>query len=475
MGGSTKVVPTTSNTQQTVQLPDYILQAGQAATQKAQDFAAKPYQGFSGETVAPLTGNQNNAIGMAASSTGAGTAANQSAMDAITGAGNVASSSANAGMGSADYAAALAKLAGSTANSSTGAGASDLTDARGYNAQSASPVTSDQINSYFNPYVQSALDPVIANLTRTSQQTGAGLASKAAMTGSFGGSRSTLQQSQNNADLLRQVSTTANQGYSDAYNTALAAAQQDKAREGTAANTSLNIGMGANTQANDALSRLTQAATSNETAGTTQSNLADASENRFLGIVNPANQTATTASQLSTDAINRLLTTGALQQTQQQNVDNANYQQYQNQQNWALTQLNALIAAAGGVPYGANTTSNTQGTQVVQSPSMLGQIAGAGVGIAGLMSDRDSKEDFNPVDDEDVLEKLKRINVETYRYKPEVQDRIGDDGRLRIGPMSQDWGREFSGNPEAKVIPMPELMGAMVSAIRALEKRTRAA
>lgn len=503
MGSSTQVVPTTSNTQQQVQIPQYLQDAGIAATSKAQDYANTPYTPFSGEQVAPLTANQNTAISTAAGGApGAGADMDaaraylqQAGGNISTGTGavgaatDVANSTAGAGMGSADLGSTLASLAGSKAAGTTDAGAGDLAAARGYNAASASPVSADQISSYFNPYVQTALDPVLNNITRSSQQTGAGLTAKAAMTGAFGGSRATLEQTQNNADLLRQIATTSGAGYSDAYDKALAASQADKARQAAAAGTSLSTAAGADTEANDAVSRLTQGAAANEAAGTTASNLADATQNRFLALVNPsvalsgANQDASKTSsglaaqdsQLTTDQINRLLTTGGVQQTQQQNIDNTAYQQYQNQQDYALKQLNALIAAAGGVPYGTSTTSNTQGTQVVQSPSIFGQIAG-GLGAAAgayAASNRDWKEDFEAVEDEDILDKFRNLTVEKYRYKPEVREAIGDDGRERIGPMAQDWAKEFGG--DGKIVPMPEMLGALTSAVRALEARTRKA
>lgn len=551
MGSETKVVPTTSNTQQTVEIPQYIKDAGMAATAKAQDYASTPFQGFGGEQVAPLTQNQNSAISMAGTGAGAGqgdmaaaraylqqagggvtngtnvlngatgVAANATgaAKPALTNAstlfgmqGNDAMASRGAGTGQADLGATLASLAGAKAAGSTDAGAGDLTAARGYNAKSAAPVTADQITSYFNPYVQDALDPVIANLTRSNQQTDAGIRAKSAMSGAFGGARSGLQQSSNTADLLRQIATTSGAGYSDAYDKALSASQADKARQAAAAGTSLNIGAGANTEANDAVQRLIQSGDASGRAGTTISDLATASGNRLssaganqitsadainrsntsdvdrlLSLIQPgialsgANQDmaktsaglAASDSQLTTDQINRLLTTGALGQTQQQNVDNAAYQQYQNQQDYALKQLNALIAAAGGVPYGTSTDSKTQGTQVVQTSSGLGQVLGAASTLGGaaiMASNRDWKEGFEDVDDEDILARFRNLDVERYRYKPEVRDAIGDDGRDRIGPMAQDWAKEFGG--DGKVIPMPEMMGALTSAVRALERRT---
>jgi hypothetical protein len=522
MGSSTKVVPTTSNTQQTVEIPDYLKKAGTAAVDKATTMSQTPFQKYTGELVAPLTTNQNSAVGLAANSGNVGQGAMGVANTALGAAGTTAAAGMGAGQGalagagglfnqqsanatnstdtgkaSGDLAAALASLGGTSATNNQGAGGADLQSARDYNASSAGPITGDMISSYMNPYVQDALNPVLAQLQKTAGMNQANLASKSALGGSFGGSRYGLQSAQISSDALNQVASTTGQGYLDAFNNAQTQSAAELARKQQAAQTALQTASGANTEANDTLSRLTQASGAAGAAGTTQSDLATAAGNRLstagsnqialgdaqsrlstedvqrlLSLVAPANQTATTSSQLTNDQLNRLLTTGNLEQTQQQNQDNAGYQQFQNEVNWPKEQLNALLAAAGGVPYGTSSTSNTQGTQVVQSPSMIGQLIGAGAAVAGAMSDRGAKEDFGQVDDEEVLARISRMPVETYRYKKGVRDRIGDDGSLKIGPMAQDFGREFLDNPEAKIIPMPEMMGALISAVRALDKRT---
>ena len=353
------------------------------------------------------------------------------------------------GVGTANTATAMSMLgqAGKVANENVNAGGADLDKARSLNLGSTGSISPDMINKYMNPFVDMAINPVIAQLQKAANINSANMTSKAAMSGSFGNSRFGLQQSQNQADLLQQIAATSGAGYRDAYTQAMSAAENEMGRRQQGAQTSASIGAQASGQANDSVQRL-------------------------LSLVAPANATAAAQSQLTNDDINRLLTTGALEQTYGQNLANANYQQFQNETNHPQTQLNALLAAAGGVPYGTTSTSNSQGTQVVQSPSMLGQIAGLGMSAAAMMSDRGAKTDFDEVDPEDVLASFRRMPVETYRYRPEVRGKIGDDGRRRVGPMSQDFGREFLGDPEAKVIPMPELIGSLVAAVKGLEART---
>ncbi len=523
MGSSTKVIPTTTTQNQTVELPQYLQDAGKAAVSKATQISNTPFQQYNGELVAGLSDNQNAAVSKAGQDVNAGQGSLGVAKGALGAAGNVAAGSVGAGTGalngaatmfgqqgsdalgstntgkaSGDLDASLAALAGGSATNNQNAGASDLDAARSYNASSAAPITSSQIQSYFNPYVQMALDPQIAALQKQAGITQAGLQSKAAMSGSFGGSRGAIQETQNGANLLQQIAQTTGAGYNDAYDKALAAAQAQQGAYNRAANTSLGVSGQANTNASSALDRLTSAATSAGEAGktqsqlatdaqnrlssagnnmvnlgTAQSNLSTADVNRLLSLINPANATATEESQLSNDSLNRLLTTGNLAQTQKQNEANAAYQQFQNQYvNWPQQQLNALLAAAGGVPYGTTTNATTNGQTILQQPSTLGQIIGAGASIAGAFagSARDAKENFEAVDDEDILKRFRNIPVDEYDYKPAAQRLLGDDGSRKIGPMADDWAREFGGNPN--MIPMPQIVGALVSAVKALDART---
>lgn len=524
MGSETKVVPTTTNTQQQVQLPAYLQQAGQSAVDKATQISNTPFPKYNGTLVAPLSANQNTAVGAAPSIAGGevNNANLNAASGALRGAGALARGSVGTGQGalngaatlfgqqgaqalstqgagadSANADAALASLSGRSAVTNQNVGATALKQANDYNAKSAAPISAADIASYFNPYVASALDPVAAMDQRVSAQNKNAIDQKAAMSGAFGGSRSGLEESQNQTDLQNTLTQLYGQGYNTAYNTALSAAQSQQSAASRAAQTAISASGQSSTNANAALQRLIDAASASGSAATTQSGLATDAQsrlgaagqnasnlgttqsalatdalNRLLAPVQGLQSNATTQGTLNNDALNQLLTTGNLDQTQGQNEANAKYQQFQNEALWPQQQLNALLAAAGGVPYGTSTTSNTQGTQVVQSPSMIGQLIGAGASIAGAMSDREAKMDITPASDEDILRRLRSIPTATYRYKNGVREKIGDDGRTRVGPMAQDFGREFLDDPEAKIIPMPEILGVLVGAVKALDART---
>lgn len=107
------------------------------------------------------------------------------------------------------------------------------------------------------------------------------------------------------------------------------------------------------------------------------------------------------------------------------------------------------------------------GTQPDDSPSGLQQGIGAALSLAAMFSsDREAKTDIQPVDDAAILDAIKQTPSFTYRYKIGA----GDDGaEPRVGPMAQDWASQFGG--DGKVIPMPQMIGAMFAAIKAIATR----
>jgi trimeric autotransporter adhesin len=82
------------------------------------------------------------------------------------------------------------------------------------------------------------------------------------------------------------------------------------------------------------------------------------------------------------------------------------------------------------------------------------------------LSDRTLKENFTPVDGEDVLRRLRNVPVSTWNFidaGPEVR---------QLGPMAQDWHAAFGLNPDSLSINQAEFDGVNLAAIQALERRT---
>lgn len=93
-----------------------------------------------------------------------------------------------------------------------------------------------------------------------------------------------------------------------------------------------------------------------------------------------------------------------------------------------------------------------------------------GLGAALIMaSDERIKENRTPADGEAVLDALRDVPVDDYDYKPEARARI-ELPESRTGPMAQDWAEKFGG--DGSTIDMGDMMGKMLVAIKALDKRT---
>jgi trimeric autotransporter adhesin len=83
------------------------------------------------------------------------------------------------------------------------------------------------------------------------------------------------------------------------------------------------------------------------------------------------------------------------------------------------------------------------------------------------LSDRTLKENFAPVDGEDVLRRLRNVPVSTWNFidaGPEVR---------QLGPMAQDWYAAFGLNPDSLSINQAEFDGVNLAAIQALDARTQ--
>ena len=117
------------------------------------------------------------------------------------------------------------------------------------------------------------------------------------------------------------------------------------------------------------------------------------------------------------------------------------------------------------------------GTRIFTNSSM---IAGVSLSPGGsswnVVSDSTRKTDVAALDGEDVLGRLARLPVSTWRYKAEA-DRDGQPVR-HVGPMAQDWQRLVAGplglNADSTVINQGDLDGVSLAAAKALEARTSA-
>jgi len=72
-------------------------------------------------------------------------------------------------------------------------------------------------SQYMNPYLQSVLDPQLAELRRQNDITNMNTNAKMTQAGAFGGGRQAIMNAENNRNLMQEMNKTVGQGYASAY------------------------------------------------------------------------------------------------------------------------------------------------------------------------------------------------------------------------------------------------------------------
>jgi hypothetical protein len=191
-----------------------------------------------------------------------------------------------------------------------------------------------QVGGYMNPYLQSALNPALAEIQRQYDITGTQQQGGATKSGAFGGSREALMSAENQRNKNMAMNQVIGQGYNQAFN---------------AAQNQYNQNQGFGLQANQAA-------------------MQNAAQLAGLG----GQELAAKQSILGTQAQQ-----GALEQQQQQNVINQAVQNYATAQQYPFLQLGMLNSMLRGLPMQQSTTQMYQA-----APSQISQLAG--LGTAGL-------------------------------------------------------------------------------------------
>src|ERR1035437_3040477 len=96
----------------------------------------------------------------------------------------------------------------------------------------------------------------------------------------------------------------------------------------------------------------------------------------------------------------------------------------------------------------------------------VGASLAAGGTAWGVISDRNAKKNFQPLDGLEVLEKLSAIPVQHWNYKWEP-----DDAVPHIGPMAQDFKSAFYPGRDDKSITTLEFDGVELAAIQGLNRK----
>jgi len=224
----------------------------------------------------------------------------------------------------------------------------------GYDAAGKFQAGTGAVGQYMSPYMDTVVARQQADARRQSEIAGQTQQAQAARSGAFGGSGDYLMRGQARGNLARQMGDIQSKGLQDAYQQAMQQFNQSQAQ--SLAGNQLNaqqqqFGAGLGLQGL-------------QTAGTMANNLANIGQTQYgqnLGLLDVQNKF------------------GGQQQTQVQNVLNNQYQDYLNSQNYPYKQMGFMSDMIRGLPL----TQQSQ-TMYAPPPSMLQQVAGAGIAAKGL-------------------------------------------------------------------------------------------
>jgi hypothetical protein len=202
-------------------------------------------------------------------------------------------------------------------------------------------------NTMMNPYMQNVVARQQQDAQRQAQITGQAQQAQAARSGAFGGSGDYLMRGQAASNLARQKGDIQAQGLNTAYNQAMQ--QFNTQNQLNAQQQQFGAGLG--------LQGLQTANQSAQNLG----NLGNTQYQQNMGINQMQNQL------------------GGQQQQQGQNVLNTQYQDYLNYQNYPYKQMGFMSDMIRGLPLAQQSS-----TMYSSPPSMLQQVAGAGLVAKGL-------------------------------------------------------------------------------------------
>jgi hypothetical protein len=194
----------------------------------------------------------------------------------------------------------------------------------------------NSVNQYMNPYLQQALDPQLAEMRRQSQINLQPNLARLTQAGGYGGGRQAIMESEAGRNLLDLQTKYTGQGYKDAYDTAMKAAQY----------------------ASDLGLRGLQQATS---ASQAQGNVG--AQEASYGLQN----------------LQALSAAGRTQQEQNQAAFNAQYNEWLRQQKYLPDMLKLQQGLIQGMPGG------TQENTYTAKPSTLQSLVGSTTGVADIV------------------------------------------------------------------------------------------
>ena len=215
-------------------------------------------------------------------------------------------------------------------------------------------LASTDLGAYISPYTQNVIDLGQQDIERQRQMASNTLGAQAEAAGAFGGSRQAVQEGVIAGEALRQAGALSAQQRQQAFTQALQSGQFDIGNVQQARTLQSGQQMQAEAlgqQAREAAAARAQAAAAANFQGQFQgAGIQSAAANAMAGLAGQQLQ-----SQLS--GLGAQMSAGEKQRALKQAQLQSDYAMFQEQQAYPLTQLNAVMAAASGIPQGLGTTS----------------------------------------------------------------------------------------------------------------------
>lgn len=251
-----------------------------------------------------------------------------------------------------------------------------------------------QAQQYMSPYIQNVLNTQKREAITDAQKAQLAQNLGAARQGTYGGSRQLLATTERERALGQQLGDIQARGLQSAYENAQAQYERDRAAQMGAGTTNLQAllntqQLGAQLGMQGQLANQStglQAALANQQAGLEAQRMGEASRQfgANLGLqgaqaYGQMGQTyaniGSAQQQADLQRLNAQNAVGAQQQAQQQQLYDIRYGDFLRQQNYPMEQLSYYSGMLRGLPITPNQTTTTS----APAPSMLGQIAGAGL------------------------------------------------------------------------------------------------
>lgn len=243
---------------------------------------------------------------------------------------------------------------------------------QGISGYKPTSVLDADLGAYMDPYAQQSIDVQKQQATLDYNQQQNARDASAVQAGAFGGSRQAVANSIAQQNLNTNLQGIEATGLNTAYNNATQLFQNDQSNQLQANQLDLNA---ANDQGNLGL----QSAQLGVSAASAEGNLGLQSAQLGINAANDEGNLAGTANTLALNNAAALSGVGAQQQTQAQNVLNAQNAAWTAQNQYPVTQADLYSKLLNGTYQPQTTTSTTS-----PPPSLLSQLAGAATAAVGV-------------------------------------------------------------------------------------------